>query len=70
MLLVFGFLASRLGYADLMSYKNNTATGKERISRHLTILKTLKHPSYTYRKGGVYYFSKAAPQELADFSAQ
>ena len=37
-LLVFGFLASRLGYADLMSYKNNTATGKERISRHLTIL--------------------------------
>jgi hypothetical protein len=35
-LLVFGFLASRLGYADLMSYKNNTATGKERISRHLT----------------------------------
>jgi len=25
-----------LGYADLMSYKNNTATGKERISRHLT----------------------------------
>ena len=35
-LLVFGFLASRLGYADLMSYKNRTATGKERISRHLT----------------------------------
>ena len=35
-LLVFGFLASRLGYADLMSYKNNTATGKERTSRHLT----------------------------------
>ena len=35
-LLVFGFLAIRLGYADLMSYKNNTATGKERISRHLT----------------------------------
>jgi uncharacterized membrane protein YidH (DUF202 family) len=35
-LLVFGFLASRLGYADFMSYKNNTATGKERISRHLT----------------------------------
>ena len=35
-LLVFGFLAISLGYADLMSYKNNTATGKERISRHLT----------------------------------
>ena len=35
-LLVFGFLAIRLGYADYMSYKNNTATGKERISRHLT----------------------------------
>ena len=35
-LLVFGFLAIRLGYADLISYKNNTATGKERISRHLT----------------------------------
>ena len=34
-LLIFGFLASRLGYADLMSYTNNTATGKERISRHL-----------------------------------
>ena len=35
-LIVFGLLASRLGYADLMSYTNNTATGKERISRHLT----------------------------------
>ena len=35
-LIVFGFLASRLGYADLMSYTNNTATGKERISKHLT----------------------------------
>ena len=35
-LLVFGLLASRLAYADLMSYTNNTATGKERISRHLT----------------------------------
>ena len=30
-------------------------------------MKTLKHPSYTYRKGGVYYFSKAVPQDLADF---
>ena len=35
-LIVFGFLASRLGYADLMSYTKNTATGKERISKHLT----------------------------------
>ena len=35
-LLVFGFLAMTLGYADFKSYKNNTATGKERISRHLT----------------------------------
>ena len=35
-LLVFGFLAIALGYADLRSYKNNSATGKERISRHLT----------------------------------
>jgi len=35
-LLVFGFLAIRLGYVDLMSYKNKTAKGKERISRHLT----------------------------------
>jgi len=33
-------------------------------------LKTLKHPSYTYRKGGVYYFSKAVPQDLADFYAK
>ncbi len=35
-LLVFGFLAIALGYADYRSYKNKTATGKERISRHLT----------------------------------
>ena len=35
-LLVFGFLAMALGYADFRSYKNNTAKGKERISRHLT----------------------------------
>jgi len=33
-------------------------------------LKTLKHPSYTYRKGGVYYFSKVVPQDLADFYAK
>ena len=35
-LLVFGFLAIALGYADFRTYKNNSATGKERISRHLT----------------------------------
>ena len=35
-LLVFGFLSIALGYADFRSYKNNSATGKERISRHLT----------------------------------
>mgnify|MGYP001576142998 FL=1 len=35
-LLVFGFLAITLGYADFRSYKNSSATGKERISRHLT----------------------------------
>ena len=35
-LLVFGFLSITLGYADLRSYKNNSAKGKERISRHLT----------------------------------
>ena len=33
---VFGLLAIALGYADFRSYKNNSATGKERISRHLT----------------------------------
>ena len=33
-------------------------------------MKTLKHPSDTYRKGGVYYFSKAVPQDLADFYAR
>ena len=26
--------------------------------------------AYTYRKGGVYYFSKAVPQDLADFYAR
>ena len=35
-LLVFGLLAMTLGYADLKSYRNRTATGKERVSRHLT----------------------------------
>ena len=34
--LVFGFLAITLGYADFRSYKNNSAIGKKRISRHLT----------------------------------
>lgn len=35
-LLVFGLLAMALGYADLRSYRDRTATGKERVSRHLT----------------------------------
>ena len=35
-LFVFGFLAIALGYADFRSYKNKTATGKKRLSRHLT----------------------------------
>ena len=35
-LLVFGFLAISLGYADFKSYKNKTAIGKKRLSRHLT----------------------------------
>ena len=35
-LLVFGFLSITLGYADFKNYKNESATGKERISRHLT----------------------------------
>ena len=35
-LLVFGFLAITLGYADFRSYKNNSAKGKVRKSRHLT----------------------------------
>ncbi len=35
-LIVFGLLALALGSADFISYKNQTATGKERISRHLT----------------------------------
>ncbi|HCC46035.1 MAG TPA: hypothetical protein DEQ32_16655 [Gammaproteobacteria bacterium] len=35
-LVVFGFLAMALGYIDLRSYRDETATGKERISRHLT----------------------------------
>ena len=35
-LLVFGFLAVFLGYGDYKSYKDKTATGKERITKHLT----------------------------------
>ena len=35
-LLVFGFLAVFLGYDDYKSYKDKTATGKERIAKHLT----------------------------------
>ena len=35
-LLVFGFLALFLGYGDYSSHKNKTATGKERIAKHLT----------------------------------
>ena len=35
-LLVFGFLAISLGYADFKNYKNKTAIGKKRLSRHLT----------------------------------
>ena len=35
-LLVFGFLAIVLGYADIRGYKNQSASGRERISRHLT----------------------------------
>ena len=35
-LMVFGFIAVILGYTDFRSYKNKTAIGKQRISRHLT----------------------------------
>ena len=35
-LLVFGFLAVFLGYGDFQNHKNKTATGKERIAKHLT----------------------------------
>lgn len=33
-------------------------------------MRTLKHPPYTYRKGGVYYFSKVIPKDLASFYAK
>ena len=35
-LMIFGLIAVILGYTDFRSYKNKTATGKQRISRHLT----------------------------------
>jgi len=35
-LLVFGFLAISLGYNNFRTYRNKTATGKERIEKHLT----------------------------------
>ena len=35
-LIVFGFLALSLGYGDFQTFKNQTATGKERIAKHLT----------------------------------
>ena len=35
-LLVFGSLAVFLGYGDYKSHKDKTATGKERITKHLT----------------------------------
>lgn len=35
-LLVFGFLAIGLGYNNFRTYRNKTATGKERIEKHLT----------------------------------
>ena len=35
-LIVFGFLALFLGYGDFQTFKSQTATGKERIAKHLT----------------------------------
>ncbi len=40
-----------------------------------TTLTTLKHPSspiptYTYTKGGIYYFSKVVPQDLVALNAK
>ena len=35
-LTVFGFLAIALGYTDYKTYKQQEATGKKRIARHLT----------------------------------
>ena len=36
-LTVFGFLALFLGYGDFQTFKDQTAIGKERIAKHLTI---------------------------------
>ena len=35
-LIVFGFLAISIGYTDYKSHKDESATGKPRISKHLT----------------------------------
>ena len=35
-LIVFGFIAISLGYADFNGYRNKSAIGKQRIARHLT----------------------------------
>ena len=35
-LTIFGFIAISLGYMDFRSYRNKSAIGKQRISRHLT----------------------------------
>ena len=35
-LILFGFLEVSLGYADYKSHKNASATGKQRIAKHLT----------------------------------
>jgi hypothetical protein len=35
-LTIFGFIAVALGYTDYKTYKQQEATGKKRISRHLT----------------------------------
>ena len=34
--IVFGFLALSVAYGDFQTFKNQTATGKERIAKHLT----------------------------------
>ena len=42
-LLVFGFIAIALGYNNLKTYKNKTATGKERIAIHLANMMAADH---------------------------
>lgn len=42
-LLVFGFIAIALGYNNLKTYKNKTATGKERIAIHLANMMAASH---------------------------